>query len=114
MMATPQQTLLELNQLSLRGMAESYSAQLSQPKLHEIPFDDRFAMLVDAESRLRERRRLDRMIKKAEFPEKAVLEELDEAVPRALDKKLLRTLVSCEWVNQNQNVILTGPAGIGC
>ncbi|MBF0554026.1 MAG: ATP-binding protein, partial [Nitrospirae bacterium] len=33
--------------------------------------------------------------------------------PRGLDKSLILTLASCHWIRNHQNVILTGPTGIG-
>src|SRR5438309_7943104 len=33
--------------------------------------------------------------------------------PTGLDRKLMRTLASSEWIRQHQNVLLIGPTGIG-
>ena len=33
--------------------------------------------------------------------------------PRQLDRALLRSLASCDWVRQHHNITLTGPAGVG-
>ena len=45
-MTSVQQTISRLRELRLTSMAEAYSLQLQQPKLHQLPFDDRFGLLV--------------------------------------------------------------------
>lgn len=37
------------------------------------------------------------------------IEDVDYQHPRGLDRKLLRTLASSEWVKQHQNLLLIGP-----
>ena len=46
-MSSTQQTIRRLRELRLTSMAEAYSIQLQQPKLHQLSFDDRFGLLVD-------------------------------------------------------------------
>jgi hypothetical protein len=38
-----------------------------------------------------------------------VIEDIDYQHPRGLDRKLIRTLASSEWVRQHQNLLLIGP-----
>ncbi len=45
--------------------------------------------------------------------QRAVIEDVDYQHPRELDRKLLRTLASSEWVRQKLNIVFTGPTGIG-
>ena len=44
------QTISRLRELRLTSMAEAYSVQLQQPKLHQLSFDDRFGLLVEHEA----------------------------------------------------------------
>lgn len=44
-----QPTLELLRLLKLTGMAQAFQQQQAQPQLHQLPFDDRFALLVEAE-----------------------------------------------------------------
>ena len=46
-------------------------------------------------------------------PALGVVEDIDYQHPRGLDRKLIRTLASSEWVRQHQNLLLIGPTGIG-
>jgi DNA replication protein DnaC len=42
-----------------------------------------------------------------------VVEDINYQHPRQLDRKLMRSLVSSEWVRQHQNILFIGPTGIG-
>ncbi|HQR56453.1 MAG TPA: IS21-like element helper ATPase IstB [Burkholderiaceae bacterium] len=99
--------------MRLTAMASAYQLQLEQPRLHQLPFDDRFAMLVEHEVSERERRKLKRIVAAASLPEPAALEDLDERASRGLDKSQIAQLASCEWVRRHQNLIIQGATGVG-
>jgi DNA replication protein DnaC len=52
-------------------------------------------------------------LQSARLKERGVMEDIDYQHPRGLDRKLLRTLATSEWVRQHQNVLFLGPTGIG-
>ena len=108
-----QPTLDKLQTMKLHGMAESFRAQLETADAHSLTFEERFAMLVDQQWLWKENRALARRLRAARLKEKGVVEDIDYQHPRGLDRKLLRTLASSEWVRQHQNVLLLGPTGIG-
>ena len=43
------ETVRKLHEMRLGVMAEAFSAQLEDAQFHAVSFEDRFAMLVDAE-----------------------------------------------------------------
>lgn len=108
-----QPTLETLRLLKLTGMAQAFQQQQEQPQLHQLPFDDRFALLVEAERAQREAQRLKRLLRSAQFRQQASVEDLDWRASRGLDKALLATLATCEWIRQAHCVLLTGPSGVG-
>jgi DNA replication protein DnaC len=61
----------------------------------------------------KENRALTRRLQMAKFKERAVIEDIDYQHPRGLDRRLMRTLASSDWVRQHQNLLLIGPTGIG-
>ena len=67
--------------------------------------------------RLRERnvehRALARRLRSAKLKERGSIEDIDYQHPRGLDRKLMRTLSSSDWVRQTHNILLIGPTGIG-
>ncbi len=112
-MATQQQTIARLRELRLNVVAATYQLQLEQPKINQVPFDDRFALLIEAEVSERESKRLSRLVRAASLPEPANLEEIDLRPGRGIDQSYLSVLATCEWVRRSQAVILVGPTGVG-
>lgn len=112
-MASVQQTLNHLRQLKLSGMADAYALQTDQPSMAEMAFDDRMAMLVDSEVSSRDNKRLKRLVRSAGLAEDAVLEDIDWHGGRGLDKALINSLSSCNWVARHQHVTLVGASGAG-
>lgn len=108
-----QQTLTALRTLKLHGMAEALERQFAAPPLQDSPFEDRLAMLVDAERLARETRRLTRLLKRAHLKVQASAEDIDFRAGRGLDKRQVNALLRCDWIQQSQNVIITGATGVG-
>ena len=47
---TNQSTIDKLIEMRLTTMADAFRNQLNDPKFKDVPFEDRFGMLVDANS----------------------------------------------------------------
>jgi len=106
-------TLDKLAALRLTGMADAFRDQLHLPESHALSFEERLGLLVDREMTARHDRRLTTRLRQAKLRLQATLEDLDYRHPRGLDKALLLRLASCQWVQARQNVLITGPTGIG-
>jgi DNA replication protein DnaC len=79
-----------------------------------LPFEERFAMLVDREHTWRENRRVARLLREAKLKSsQACLEEVRYGGGRKLDKALMAQLGSCQWIRAHQNLVLTGATGCG-
>lgn len=107
------QTIEKLSQMKLHTMATALQEQLDKPSLSSLSFEDRFAMIVDREWSAREDRKLTKRLKAARLKTQATIEDIDYQHPRGLDKSVIRSLASCQWIRSHQNVIITGPTGIG-
>ena len=107
------QTIEKLSQMKLHTMATAFQEQFEKPALSSLSFEDRFAMIVDREWSAREDRKLTRRLKSARLKTQATVEDIDYQHPRGLDKSVIRSLASCQWIKSHQNVIVTGPTGIG-
>jgi DNA replication protein DnaC len=108
-----QQTIEKLHAMKLHGMADAFRAQLESVDTHQLSFEERLALLVDQQWLWKENRALARRLRAAHLKERGIIEDVDYQHPRGLDRKLMRTLASSEWVGQHQNVLLIGPTGIG-
>jgi len=108
-----QPTLSQLQRLKLSGMAQALEEQLRQPDTHSLSFEERLALLVQSEVSWRENRRLTRLLRLAKFKQQACVEDLDYRSRRSLDRSLMATLASCEWVRSHFNLHITGATGTG-
>ena len=107
------QTAEKLYQMRLDTMAAAFNEQLEHPSTGSLSFEDRFAMIVDREWISRENRKLTKRLKAARLRLKATVEDIDYRHPRGLDKSVMRSLITGQWIKSHQNVIITGPTGIG-
>ena len=107
------QTFDKLYGLKLLGMAEGFKEQLQQPNLHGLSFEERFGLLVDRQWTFKEDCRLQRFLKEAKLKMNACAEDIDYKTPREIDKSVILSLLSGEWIQKHQNVIISGPTGVG-
>jgi len=107
-------TVQKLLSLRLASMAEAWQTQQRDAKASALSFDERFALLVDAEYLTRDNRRLGRLLKDAELRiPNACIEDVDTANNRGMDRAMLRQLATGTWVSEHLNVLVTGPTGVG-
>lgn len=82
--------------------------------MKEVPFGDRFGMLVDSEYQNRKNNRLKRLIKKAEFEQPdASIAAIDYHSGRKFNKSLIERLATCEYITEYRNIFITGATGSG-
>lgn len=103
----------QLRELRLSAFRTALREQQANPQYTDLPFEDRLALLVDAECGQRRENRVKRAIRAASFPMAAALEELDFAPARGLDRRLILELGQCTWVANRQNTLVFGPTGGG-
>lgn len=109
-----QVTIDKLIEMRLTTMADAFSIQADDPKMLDIPFADRVAMLVDAEYTSRKSNRLKRLINGAEFEQPdAHIADVNYTSGRKLNKELILRLASCEYITEYHNVFITGKTGTG-
>ena len=108
-----EQTADRLYAMKLNGMADAFKEQLAQPDLNDLTFEQRFSLLVDRHWTWKENRRMNRLLKNAKLKDNACLEDIDFKTPRGLDKSVILRLAGSDWIKSAQNIIITGPTGVG-
>jgi DNA replication protein DnaC len=108
-----EQTFEKLYSLKLHGFAQGLQEQLSKPDSSSLGFEERLAMLVDAQWLWRENRAVASRLRKARLKQPASMEDVNYRHHRQLDRALMRSLATCDWVKQHHNITISGPAGIG-
>ncbi|MDQ3665207.1 MAG: IS21-like element helper ATPase IstB [Acidobacteriota bacterium] len=107
------QTVEQLRRLRLSGMAAAFAQQLEQPELQALSFEERFSLLLDREITRREDRRLSRLLQLARLRQQACVEDIDYKHRRGLERSLMASLISGDWIRARHNLHLTGPTGTG-
>ena len=106
-------TIEQLTTLRFTGMAQALQEQLEMDHLEDMAFEERLGLLLDREQAVRETRRLATRLRKAKLRHDACIEDIDMRYPRGLDKSVVTKLASCQWIRKHQNLIITGPTGVG-
>lgn len=107
------QTLEQMRSLRLHGMAEALDSLIAAKKASTLTGEQLLAVLVQQEHDERHGRKIDRLKKAAKFRYNAALDQIRADATRNLDAGVLAELTTCSWVNNNENILITGPAGVG-
>ena len=110
---TNESTLQKMIEMKLSGMAKAFGNTLKSSFSADMTADELVAYLVDAEWEERQNRRLARLIKNANFRLQASIEQVYTQPARIIDKNLLLRLSDCSWIERGENILITGPTGVG-
>jgi len=106
-------TLAKLEALRLFGMHRALNDQMQTPDCASLSFDERLGLLVDREATDRQNQRLAVRLKRAHLRQPAAPEDVDFRHPRGLDRAQFLSLCSCDWIRSRDNLLITGPTGVG-
>lgn len=109
----PNKTIDTLRQLRLHRMAELYHQAVAENLYDELSADELLSLLVTSEWEDRRQRRIQRLIKAARFSAEAHPSDIDYQSRRGLGKEAMQRLLSLQFVERAENLIITGPAGVG-
>lgn len=110
---THEATLEKMHQMKLHGMANAFRATMEKGFTHNFTTDELIAHLIDSEWEERYNRQFSRLLKSANFRYQTSFEQIDFNQKRKLDKNLLLRLSNCDWIKKGENVLITGPTGVG-
>ena len=111
---TRQSTIDKLIEMRLTSMSNAFAAQLTDPKMKDLEFEDRFGLLVDVEYNTRKSNSLKRLIKNAGFDQpEATIADIDYTSGRKLNRMLIDRLATGEYIQECNNVFITGATGSG-
>ena len=108
------QLINQLRTLRVPGMVEALEQQLEQPGTHsDLSFEERLGLMIDRETTHRSNNKVERLLKAAKLKLQAYPEDINYTHPRGLDKSTFASLLSGQWIEHHQNVLITGATGCG-
>jgi len=106
-------TLDQLRTLGLHGMAKAFIDVTADADAGSLTHPDWLALLLDREVVHRQDKRLGSRLLHARLRHQAAPEDIDYRTARGLDRALLKRLVEGDWIKAHDNLVITGPTGVG-
>lgn len=109
------ETILKMQKMRLPALIKNYREQLESPDLYtSLTFEERVALMIDAEFGSRECNKIKRLIKFAAVPDStAHIGGIEYLADRHLNKELIEQLRTNDYIRKGLNVILIGATGCG-
>ncbi|MFH0866519.1 MAG: IS21-like element helper ATPase IstB [Bacteroidota bacterium] len=107
-------TVSKMETMRFFGMSKTYKDLMgNSAKSNDLTNDEFIGLLIDAENTYRDDLKLKRLLCNAKFKQNACIEDIDYRQQRGLHKKIILELSNCKWIYNHQNVLISGPTGIG-
>ena len=108
------QLLERLRSLKMSGMADALELQLQDPNADLVPFMKRFSAIVEKEWQIRYDKKFAKFMKAAHlrYPD-AVIDDTIYDPARKLDYDAINRLLTCFWIDEGKNLLITGMASAG-
>ena len=107
------QTLEQLRELKLSGMASSYSSQLELPLNQQLDAHELIGYLVQAETLHRSNEKTATYLKLAKLRLPATTHQIECSVARGLTKQQLSLLMEAGYIKAGEPLLITGATGSG-
>ncbi|HEU4608882.1 MAG TPA: IS21-like element helper ATPase IstB [Chitinophagaceae bacterium] len=107
------QTLDQMQQLRLTGMHNAYRSQLELPMDQQLDSHELIAHLLQSEELNRQNEKTSYYLKLAKLRLPASLEQIECSPARNLTKSQLASLAEGRYLQQGENILITGSTGCG-
>lgn len=104
-------TVEKLKDLKLKTMAQILSNPDSN--LRDLSFEERLGIMVEKEWLAKKNVRIRRLLNSAKLGLNACIEDVNYSADRVIDKKTIKTLSECSYIEQKLNIVISGKTGSG-
>jgi len=104
----------QLRALRLDGMADAFAELQGRDDTGDLSHTEWLGLLIDRETASRSTKKFQTRMRAAKLRHVgASIEDVDFRTPRKLDKALFQRLAAGRWIDEGQNLLITGPCGVG-
>lgn len=103
----------KMNEMKLHGMASSFKSLVDTRQDKDLSSHELLSVLLQAEQQERANRRFKRLVYNANFRYQASIEEVTLDQSRGLDKNVLASLTTGEYIAKGMAILITGATGCG-
>lgn len=107
------QTIEKLKKMRLGAMADLHRQHMTNNQHTESSPDEYLALLTEHEWENRQNRKIQRLVKQASFRQQASIADIDYSHQRNLDKNMFIRISTMDFLERHENIIITGPSGVG-
>lgn len=102
-----------LKRLKLSGMSINLDMRLKEAGENDLSYLDFFSFMIQDEISQRDHNNFKRRVKAAGFGEEKTFEGFDFKFNEVIPSKQIRELANCHFVDMRENIVISGPPGIG-
>lgn len=101
-----QETVIQLRELKLKGMADAFESILSLPVQNRLTLEVAIARLAEAESQDRRNRKTEMYLKTSRLRYTALIEDIICGTDRNFTKDDLAALADCSFIRRHENLLI--------
>lgn len=105
--------LPKLRQLKLSGMLETLDVRAAQATERQLSATEFLALLLDDELERRSQQRLGRSLALSGCDTQKTLVAFDFSAAPHLNRTLIQDLAACTFIPRHENILFSGPSGVG-
>lgn len=105
--------LPKLRQLKMGAMARTLEVHTSQAVQQQLTPVEFLALLLDDELERRNQQRLARRLAQSGCNEQKTFARFDFSAAPAINRTFIHDLATCAFIGRHENILITGPTGVG-
>jgi DNA replication protein DnaC len=104
----------KINDLNYQGIKEAYLRQVEDTNYNQLNFDERLYNLLEAQEIFTHNKRVATNLRASKIKDRqAAVEDIEYSAKRKVDKQLIQSLITMDFIRNHQNIIITGKTGTG-